>query len=372
MLMGSRAHRAKTYKEKAEKEKAAKERYGKWNALSNAQLRKAVVMLSDGLHEKSRKWGKQRLIEELSSMGVGPEDVQMILDEVGFEDKEPSSKKARQKGPRPRRPRGGEGGEMSRFTVEQLQEALFALGSGLNTFQWSKSRLIETLTMLQVDALDVSEILGAVRPEGGPKRRKGRRSGSPHSDYDGVESDDSFFPPEEWDWLQDAAGQPFRPPWEARGSVDFGSARFWGSDVNFNPSGSAKRERKRRLREERARTERQIEEQWLREYSDFPFPGAARQERSSSSASPAGAADGSVSPEDKAMWRALREGWSASALTRPQAMSLLGVTRAPSAETVRKARRKMVLHWHPDRNPDNPHASTALGLAMAACEALTS
>ncbi|CAK0869744.1 unnamed protein product [Prorocentrum cordatum] len=65
-------------------------------------------------------------------MGVGPEDdVQMILDEVGFEDKEPSSKKARQKGrPRPRRPRGGEGGEMSRFTVEQLQEALFALGSG--------------------------------------------------------------------------------------------------------------------------------------------------------------------------------------------------------------------------------------------------
>ena len=51
--------------------------------------------------------------------------------------------------------------------------------------------------------------------------------------------------------------------------------------------------------------------------------------------------------------------------------SLLGVERRASAEEIKRAYRKLVFQYHPDRNPDNQAAADKLKTIMAAYDVLS-
>ena len=50
--------------------------------------------------------------------------------------------------------------------------------------------------------------------------------------------------------------------------------------------------------------------------------------------------------------------------------SLLGVARKATAEEIKRAYRKLVFQYHPDRNPDSPEAAEKLKQIMAAYDIL--
>lgn len=51
--------------------------------------------------------------------------------------------------------------------------------------------------------------------------------------------------------------------------------------------------------------------------------------------------------------------------------SLLGVARRATAEEIKRAYRKLVFQYHPDRNPNNPEAAEKLKEIMAAYDTLS-
>lgn len=99
--------------------------------------------------------------------------------------------------------------------------------------------------------------------------------------------------------------------------------------------------------------------------------GTQRQKTQTRSSTTRQATSANVGNPEQAMARALRERWQGEKLSVSQAQQLLGVTNTRDASQVRTARKQLVLKWHPDRNPDNPDASKALALVMAACSKLS-
>lgn len=122
-----------------------------------------------------------------------------------------------------------------------------------------------------------------------------------------------------------------------------------------------------------------LDDEWLQDYLRELRKESGRQKRSSqnraepifdgryvrATGSSARPRQPSLRPEE-AMAKAMRERWDEARLSRAQASLLLGTPTGATAEEVGRARKQLVLQYHPDRNPDNPNADLQLRLVMAA------
>lgn len=101
-------------------------------------------------------------------------------------------------------------------------------------------------------------------------------------------------------------------------------------------------------------------------FKEHPPPGP----RTTSYKSPSNSSSVTHDPVD-AVRKAVQEGLEPHNLSHSKASRLLGVSLNPTVVEVRSARRKLILEFHPDQNQDDPLATPALRLVMAAVEMLS-
>ncbi|CAK9110614.1 unnamed protein product [Durusdinium trenchii] len=242
-----------------------------------------------------------------------------------------------------------------KFTEAELRTVLNVCGvQGTST--WLKEELVREVRSMKLRASDVSELLHQVSP------RRPRSRSAPSRRRPRSRAEREFFGWEErevmWEFLKEEYDD-----WDDSDSVDDyfeytmddepWESVPWDFDDYFDES-----------------EEGQYRSQGPnKDYYYSPPPGADPWSRNGFTYSTSGASTWpkrpSVTPEET-MTQAIREGWKAESLSQMQACMLLGLSGQPSRDELSKVRRQMALKWHPDKNPENAHASVAFQLVMAA------
>lgn len=315
-----------------------------YSNFSEGELRAALGQL--GAYDDLPGLSKRDLAERLRELHAGPREVLQML-RAG------------------RRANGG--GDAARasfwhFSASQLRAALSSAGFLERTDGWVKGQLVKALQDLRVKPADVAAApcrrpgpAARQRAEfarfgpGGATGRPRQRPGRPENP--------------EWAWFQkDFVRKPSYEDeyWEER------AQRQDRPEVSDGP-------RRARAGRGSSAAQRQAawddeDESWFEEYTrqrsqwrppldPRPPPERVPWQQAAATA-------------EEAMDQALHQGWAAERLSRAQAASLLGTSGRPSAEEVTRARKQLVLRYHPDRNPGDPKAEAALRLVVAASDRL--
>mmetsp|Transcript_162548 Transcript_162548/g.521077 ORF Transcript_162548/g.521077 Transcript_162548/m.521077 type:complete len:580 (+) Transcript_162548:91-1830(+) len=294
---------------------------------------------------------------------------------------------------------------LKKMAIGDLKQVFASIGLGGAVEEWTKDQLVKSLKDMGMNVQQARSMTGKTpnqpqqaqknqqqksQPQGAPpsngqqkkgKQKKTKRWGEGNEDYRyetlyGGDPDDDDYGWEEVYEMDDE----FRFVDDEEGSVG------WGDDWR-SPNGKRNNKKKNRNNRRGNAWDGSMED-WLQQYSDAqqrayqeyaqsqeffnddwgpPPPEPQRQPwPQQGGGSPYQA---QMSPE-VAMAKALRDGWQEGQLSRTQASQLLGTATYPTSDDVTRARKQLVLKYHPDRNPDDNNAATAFRLVMAASKVL--
>lgn len=324
------------------------------------QLR--VILTKIGIYS-TKEWGKRQIIEVLEDLEVNARDVKDVLKgESNQNNSRGSSKQKSENNSGGRSKQNSENNSRGTskqkslwdFDAKSLRVVLNLIGI-YSTKEWGKSRIIEELEDLDVNARDVKNILKEKSPETYYKHenRKGSRSKTwerkTYSDKARKKKNNNqqTYNEEDWAdtiWMENHGWvhsfveddlSDYEPELE-----DF----VWGHSEHGPRSRSY--------------------ESFSNNTSSFAWQNNNRTTQAASSSRP-------TEDPNVVMARAIREGWKQDTLSRSQASRLLGVSLRPSSVELSGARKKMILQCHPDHNQDDPHASQKLSFVMAAVSVLS-
>lgn len=299
-----------------------------WN-FKETELRAALNML--GVHGTS-SWPKQRAVSRLEALGIKEGHIKNLLREQREKDMQSKARSFKQQ-------YGGGGYTRNKFFQGRpvsWAEYEFLRASGVHFDE----AYID-------DDDDEAEFVYEVYEtwKRGPQGRSPPKDRDFQDDYREYTMDEDEW--EDWDWDDE----------------DFAAGKKQGkrrgrsySSYDFDPY------------------EENPFAQGFRTYSvpNYGQPGPASSAPPTWGVGPSGSYQPRAPPlnPEEAMKTALKDGWKKERLSRPQASMLLGVSPNPTSGEVAKARRQLVLKWHPDRNPGDPNANTAMQLVLAAAELL--
>lgn len=244
------------------------------------------------------------------------------------------------------------------FRAMELRIVLNEAGFLERTDGWGKQQLITALRHLRVKPQDASNLLGSQRGQGtqeshGEAQQRNRDLGARHTGArHTVRSWQKGRHEAEWEWLKEdfLDKQTYEDEYleERKQRYDY------VGDDEYGFSGTASK----------ARYQEYFGSRRGRRVGRGETRFSAPQTRKARMTHP-----GKLLEEpEMVMARAIREGWVAEDLSRSQAVGLLGTPQTPTSQEVRDARKRLVLRWHPDKNPADPVvAAKALQLALAAC-----
>lgn len=280
-----------------------------WNDWTEGELRRVLNRI--GLIG-SRQLTAQECVQALKEVGVSHKQAKNVLKEDDGSHSE-ASKSGSQKGAKKKNigrfPKSGHGRPKKPKSHEERQ----FYGVDEEDWAWMEREFWEAERRFDFD-----------RQAG--KKRHGRRRPDDFDNMSDFDDDDDFFSYVTDDAPWEHFSDEYEEPWSS--SAGYDDFR-WGNN-------------------------------WT--YGQTTYGQSTYNQRSSSSSS---YSQPKMTTEE-AMTKALKEGWKADGLSRSQAISLLGLSGSFSDAEVSQVKRKMVLRWHPDKNPGDSNAVAAFQLVMAA------